>query len=82
MRNVRFAALKVRTESGSLAHVDLCGRVLRVDRVVDSGDTVIADRRGAYTLADARANGWAWLEDTAGGGQLVIGEQATVIIVR
>ena len=82
VRNVRFAALKVRTESGSFAHVDLCGRVLRVDRVVDSGDTVIADRRGAYTLADARSNGWAWLEDTAGGGQLVIGEQATVIVVR
>ena len=82
VRNVRFAALKVRTESGSLAHVDLCGRVLRVDRVVDSGDTVIVNRRGAYTLADARANGWAWLEDTAGGGQLVIGEQATVIVVR
>ena len=82
MRNVRFAALKVRTESGSLARVDLCGRVLRVDRVVDSGDTVIVDRQGAYTLADARANDWAWLEDTAGGGQLVIGEQATVIVVR
>ena len=82
VRNVRFAALKVRTESGSLARVDLCGRVLRVDRVVDSGDTVIVDRQGAYTLADARANGWAWLEDTAGGGQLVIGEQATMIVVR
>ena len=82
MRNVRFAALKVRTESGSFAHIDLCGRKLVVDRVVDSGDTVIVERRGACTLADARANGWAWLEDTAGGGQLVIGEQATVIVVR
>ena len=82
VRNVRFAALKVRTESGSLAHVDLCGRVLRVDRVVDSGDNVIVDRAGIYRLADAQANGWAWLEDTAGGGQLVIGEQVTVILVR
>ena len=82
VRNVRFAALKVRTESGSLARVDLCGRVLRVDRVVDSRDTVIVDREGTYRLADALANGWTWLEDSAGGGQLVVGEQATLIIVR
>ena len=39
-------------------------------------------KNGTYTLADARANGWAWLEDSVGGGKLVIGEQATVIVVR
>jgi len=89
VRNVRFAALKVRTESGSLAHIDLCGRKLVVDRVIDSGDTVIVDRQGTYTLADALARGWTWFEDSSatlnedGTGVLVVGgQQATCIIMR
>ena len=83
LKNVRFSALKVRTESGSLARVDLCGRILRVDRVVDSAGNAIVDRRGTYTLADARARGWTWLEDSSNGaGKLVVGDQATVILLR
>ena len=76
------AVCPVYTKSETRARIDLCGRKLRVDGVVDSAGNVVVDQRGSYTLADARANGWTWLEDSAGGGQLVIGEQATVIVVR
>ena len=82
LANLRFAQLKVPTPADSLAHVDLAGKTLTVGSVVDTRLNAIVTKNGTYTLADARANGWAWLEDTAGGGQLVIGEQATVIVVR
>ena len=81
-RSVRFASLKVRTENASLAHVDLCGKTLRVEQVVDSAGNTIVENRGVYTLANAREKGWAWLEDSVGGGSLVIGDQATVIVIR
>lgn len=81
-RSVRFASLKVRTENASLAHIDLCGKMLHVDQVTDSSGNIIESARGTYTLAAAREKGWAWLEDSVGGGKLVIGEQATVILIR
>lgn len=81
--NVQFALLKVRTETGTLAHIDLHGKTLRVDSVVDSSDNDIISKKGTYTLDDATANGWAWFEDSVGGGQLIIGRiQATTVIMR
>ena len=71
-RNVEVASLKVRTESASLAHIDLYGKTLKVGTVVDSGSNTIVGK-GTYTLADAQANGWDWFEDSVGGGQLVVG---------
>jgi hypothetical protein len=95
VRNVRFSALKVRTESGSLAHVDLCGKTLRVEQVVDSAGNPIVVDSGTYTLAEALARGWTWFEDssatlnaegtaveTAGTGTLVVGASGFSIIVR
>ncbi len=80
--NLKFASLKVRTESDTLAHVDLFGNTLRVDSVVDTGDNVILSASGTYTLADAVTNGWTWFEDSVGTGKLVIGEQATLVLFR
>ena len=80
--NLRFAKLMVRTPSATLAHIDLAGHTLKVDSVVDSGDNAVVSANGIYTLSDATANGWAWLEDSVGTGKLVIGEQATVIFLR
>jgi hypothetical protein len=91
---LRFATLQVRTETASLAHVDLAGKRLMVDSVVDSHGNVIATS-GTFTLADALAKGWTWFEDssatlnadgtavaTPGTGALVIGDQATVLLFR
>ena len=80
--SVRFAKLMVRTPAATLAHIDLHGHTLHVDSVVDTGDTAIVSSNGVYTLADAIANGWTWLEDSVGTGKLVIGEQMTLILVR
>ncbi len=80
--NVQFALLKVRTETASLAHIDLHGKTLRVDSVVDSSDNDIISKRGTYTLADATTNGWAWFEDSVGGGKLVVGQCSFIILVR
>ena len=80
--NARFASLKVRTENATLAHIDLHGKTLRVDSVVDSGDNEIVSASGTYTLADATANNWAWFEDSVGTGKLIIGEQATLVLFR
>ena len=80
--NAQFAKLKVRTESASLAHVDLHGKTLRVDSVADSSDNEIISTKGTYTLADATANGWAWFEDSVGGGKLVVGQCSFIILVR
>ena len=82
LANLRFAQLEVRTESGSLAHVDLAGKTLTVGSVVDTDLNAIVTKNGTYTLADARANGWTWLEDSVGGGKLVVGEPVTMILVR
>ena len=95
LSSLRFATLKVRTEPKSLAHIDLAGRKLTVDSVVDSSGNTIVAASGTYTLADALASGWAWLEDssatlneggtavaTAGTGAIVIGEQSTLILFR
>ena len=73
--STQFAKLKVRTETASLAHIDLYGKTLRVDSVVDSSDNDIISKKkkGTYTLADATAKGWAWFEDSVGGGKLVVG---------
>ena len=71
-RNAEFASLKVRTENATLAHVDLYGHTLKVGSVVDSSNNPIVSK-GTYTLADATANGWAWFEDSVGGGKLVVG---------
>lgn len=93
--NARFASLKVRTENATLAHIDLHGKTLRVDSVVDSSGNEIASASGTYTLADAITNGWTWLEDasaslneegtviaTPGTGKLIIGEQSTLVLFR
>jgi len=80
--NAQFALLKVRTETASLAHIDLHGKTLRVDSVVDSSDNAIISKKGTYTLADATANGWAWFEDSVGGGKLVVGQYGFAIFVR
>ena len=95
LANQRFATLKVLTESKSLAHVDLCGKTLRVEQVVDSADNPIVIDSGTYTLADALANGWTWFEDssatlneegtavaTPGTGKIVIGESPTLMVFR
>ncbi len=96
LSSLRFATLEVRTETDSLAHVDLAGCKLTVDSVVDSHGSTIIAQNGTYTLADARANGWTWFEDssatlneagtaieTAGTGLLVVGgQQATVLVFR
>ena len=80
-RNVEVASLKVRTESASLAHIDLYGKTLKVGSVVDSHDNPIVSK-GTYTLADATTNGWAWFEDSVGGGKLVVGQCSFIILVR
>ena len=95
LANQRFATLKVRTESNSLAHVDLAGKCLKVETVVDSSGNDLGIAHGTYTLADALANGWTWFEDssatlnaegtaieTAGTGTLVVGASGFSIIVR
>ena len=95
LSSLRFATLEVRTESASLAHIDLAGKRLKVSSVIDSHGNNIVAASGTYTLADALVNGWTWLEDssatlnedgtavvTAGTGALVVGEQATCIIMR
>lgn len=79
-RNAEFASLRVRTESASLAHIDLYGKTLKVGSVVDSGNNPIVSK-GIYTLADATANGWAWFEDSVGGGKLVVGVNAGFILL-
>ena len=94
LNGLRFATLQVRTETASLAHVDLAGKRLMVDSVVDSHGNVIATS-GTFTLADALAKGWTWFEDssatlnadgtavaTPGTGALVVGEQSTVLLFR
>ena len=94
LNGLRFATLQVRTETASLAHVDLAGKRLMVDSVVDSHGNVIATS-GTFTLADALAKGWTWFEDssatlnadgtavaTAGTGALVVGDQSTVVLFR
>ena len=80
-RNLAFGSLKVRTESKSLAHIDLYGHTLKVDSVFDSSNNKIVER-GTYTLADATANGWAWFEDSVGGGKLVVGAIGGFVVVR
>lgn len=93
--NQRFATLKVRTESNSLAHVDLAGKCLKVETVVDSSGNDLGIAHGTYMLADALANGWTWFEDssatlnaegtaieTAGTGTLVVGASGFSIILR
>ena len=93
--NQRFATLKVRTESNSLAHVDLAGKCLKVESVVDSSGNDLGIAHGTYTLADALANGWTWFEDssatlnaegtaveTAGTGTLVVGVTGLSIFIR
>ncbi len=80
-RNVEVASLKVRTESTTLAHIDLYGKTLKVGSVVDSHDNPIVSK-GTYTLADATTNGWAWFEDSVGGGKLVVGQCGFTIFVR
>ena len=95
LANQRFATLKVRTESNSLAHVDLAGKCLKVESVVDSSGNDLGIAHGTYTLADALANGWTWFEDssatlnaegtaieTAGTGTLVVGASGFSIILR
>ena len=79
--NVRFAKLMVRTPAATLAHVDFYGHTLKVNSVADTGDNVIVPK-GTYTLADAQANGWAWFEDSVGGGKLVVGQYGFAIFVR
>ena len=95
LANQRFATLKVRTESNSLAHVDLAGKCLKVETVVDSSGNDLGIAHGTYMLADALANGWTWFEDssatlnaegtaieTAGTGTLVVGTSGFSIVVR
>ena len=79
--NLPFAKLMVCTEAASLAHIDLFGRKLKVGSVVDTANNVIVPR-GIYTLADATANGWAWFEDSVGGGKLVVGAIGGFVVVR
>ena len=94
LSSMRFATLQVRTETESLAHVDLAGKKLTVGSVVDSHGNVIATS-GTYTLADALAKGWTWFEDssatlnadgtavaTVGTGALIVGKKPTVILFR
>ena len=69
------------SESASLAHIDLYGKTLKVGSVVDSHDNPIVSK-GTYTLADATTNGWAWFEDSVGGGKLVVGQCSFIILVR
>ena len=69
--NLRFKTLKVRTPAASLAHLDLHGKTLRVESIVDSGDNVITNR-GVFTAANLPV-GWTGLEDAVGGGKLVVG---------
>ena len=94
LSSLRFATLEVRTETASLAHIDLAGRKLAVDSVIDShGNELVSG--GTYTLAEALANGWTWFEDssatlnedgtavaTAGSGALVVGDQSTLVLFR
>ena len=95
LSSLRFATLQVRTETASLAHVDLAGKRLTVDAVVDSHGNDLGIAKGTFTLADALANGWTWFEDssatlnaegtaieTAGTGTLVVGASGFSIIVR
>lgn len=95
LANQCFATLKVRTESDSLAHVDLAGKCLKVESVVDSSGNDLGIAHGTYTIADALAEGWTWFEDssatlnaegtaiaTAGTGTLVVGTSGFSIIVR
>ena len=81
LANQRFATLMVRTESNSLAHVDLFGKKLRVGSVVDTGGNAIV-QKGSYTLADAQANGWTWFEDSVGGGVLEVGLTGLRVTLR
>ena len=76
-----FATLSVTTNTAP-AFLDLYGNTLKVESVVDiDGNTLVST--GTYTLADATTNGWAWFEDSVGGGQLVVGRiQATTVIMR
>ena len=68
---------------------------LRVDAIVDENGDDLGLRAGAYTLADALANGWTWLEDasatlngagtaveTPGAGVLVLLRRPFVLIVK
>ena len=95
LSSLRFATLQVCTETASLAHVDLAGKRLTVDAVVDSHGNDLGIAKGTYTLADALANGWTWFEDssatlnaegtaieTAGTGTLVVGASGFSIILR
>ena len=81
--NLAFKTLMVRTATASLAHLDLHGRKLRVDSVVDTGDNVIVEK-GTFSAAKARAMGFTWLEDAVGSGMLVVGNSdvATYLIFR
>lgn len=95
LSSLRFATLQVCTETDSLAHVDLAGKRLTVDAVVDSHGNDLGIAKGTYTLADALANGWTWFEDssatlnaegtaveTAGTGTLVVGVTGLSIFIR
>ena len=95
LSSLRFATLQVRTETDTLAHVDLAGKRLTVDAVVNSQGDDLGIAKGTYTLADALANGWTWFEDssatlnaegtaieTAGTGTLVVGASGFSIILR
>ena len=95
LSSLRFATLQVRTETDTLAHVDLAGKRLTVDAVVNSQGDDLGIAKGTYTLADALANGWTWFEDssatlnaegtaieTAGTGTLVVRASGFSIIVR
>ena len=95
LSSLRFATLQVCTETDYLAHVDLAGKCLKVESVVDSSGNDLGIAHGIYTLADALANGWTWFEDssatlnaegtaveTAGTGTLVVGVTGLSIFIR
>ena len=92
--DVRARTLSVCTDAATPASLDLHGRRIKVDAVVGSDGTSLAGA-GVYTLADAIANGWTWLEDASaaldetgtavevpGTGELVVGMLPTVVVVK
>lgn len=92
--DLRFDALEVQTAAATLAHVDLFGKKLKVSRIVDANGNTLASG-GTYTLERALANGWTWFEDSSatlnaagtavespGTGKIVVGDTATVILIR
>ena len=81
--NLKFRTLKVvRTPTASIARLDLHGKTLRVESIVDSDGNVIADR-GIFNAANP-PTGWTGLEDAVGSGKLIVGDSSigTVIMMR